>query len=363
MSAFDGKELTVIGTMSGTSFDGVDAAVITTNGVEIQSLGPTLGRPYPDSLRRSIREIVLGKYDTKTLLAVENEITSFHAEVINSLKLQSDQSVDLVGFHGQTIFHDAGAGTTWQLANPSLLNELTGLAVVADFRRRDLAAGGQGAPLVPLYHKALFKNSPKPVVVLNLGGVGNLTYLGENDEILAFDTGPGCALIDDLINSKLNMPYDDEGKIAASGELNHSLLDELMTNEYFDKLPPKSLDRNQFSSIALDIKLEDALATLAHFTAKTVAKALDLLPKFPLKLIVCGGGRYNNFLMKLLAQEYKLPVQNIDELNFNGYKLHGSFIEAQAFGFLAARSFHGLALSLSETTGVRKPVPGGGVYL
>ena len=355
--------------MSGTSFDGVDAALITTNGKTITSLGPSFSLTYPELFRQNIRKIISGHFDHKLLLEVEDEITIYHARAVNELlkkaKLEKEQ-VNLIGFHGQSVFHDSRACKTWQLANPSLLAELTGINVIADFRRRDMACGGEGAPLVPLFHQALFSKLAKPLAVVNIGGVANITYLAQDGSIIAFDTGPGCALIDDWVNSRTQKRFDENGAIAASGSMHTKRLDKLINNNYFHRKPPKSLDRNQFANmlhIVSPLSTADGAAVLTHFTAKTLALAANFLPQSPKNWIISGGGRYNSHLMQILRDDYGLPIKNIDELSFQKQKLNGCSIEAWAFGFLAVRAFYGLPLSQPTTTGTVKPVSGGALYL
>lgn len=352
------KILTVVGTMSGTSFDGVDAAIVQTDGEKIISLGPKYSKPYSKELRENIRSVILGNYNSSDLLLIENELTRHHAEVINELKdKHPEQKIDLVGFHGQTILHDPDKKITWQLANPSLLAKLTGIDVIADFRRGDMAMGGQGAPLVPIFHAALFGFVEKPVAILNLGGVANVTYLGENDDIIAFDTGPACALLDDLVYKVTGKDYDEGGLMAAQGKLDKAVLDKLISHEYFKQTPPKSLDRNVFSYFEIDLPFVDALATLAHFTAATITDSIKYMPSPPKRWIVCGGGRRNKFLMDLLNITYNLPIINSDSFDFDG-----TYIEAQAFAFLAARSYFGMSTSLATVTGAKGDIRGGGYY-
>ena len=362
------KMITVIGTMSGTSFDGIDAALLKTDGVDVTDFGGKYSITYPELFRQNIRKLILGEYNTALLLEVENEITIYHAQAINKLVKEnglSKEQVDLIGFHGQTIFHDSRGCKTWQLGNPSLLAELTGIDVVADFRRRDMAGGGEGAPLVPLFHQALFKDIKKSIAVVNIGGVANITFLNQKGDVIAFDAGPGCALIDDWINSRTQLKYDENGVIAASGVVNSKKLDFLMDDNYFYRKPPKSLDRNQFLNSMRKISIlntADGAATLAHFTAKAISITSKFLPEVPEKWIISGGGRHNSYLMNILANDYKLSVQNIDELVFNGKNLNGDLIEAQAFGFLAARSYFHLPLTLPTTTGVVQAAFGGAFY-
>jgi anhydro-N-acetylmuramic acid kinase len=362
------KMLTVIGTMSGTSFDGVDAALVKTDGIDIANFGGKYNIAYPELFRQNIRNLILGDYNTSLLLEVENEITIYHAQAINKLVKESGltkEQVDLIGFHGQTIFHDSRGCKTWQLGNPSLLAELTGINVIADFRRRDMAGGGEGAPLVPLFHQALFKDIKQSIAVVNIGGVANITFLNQKGDIIAFDTGPGCALIDDWVNSRMQLKYDDNGAIACSGVVNNKKLDFLMDDNYFYRKPPKSLDRNQFLNSMRKISTlntADGAATLTHFTAKSISIAAKFLPEVPEKWIIFGGGRHNSYLMDILAHDYKLSVQKIDELTHNGKNLDGDLVEAQAFGFLAARSYFHLPLTLPTTTGVVQAAFGGAFY-
>jgi anhydro-N-acetylmuramic acid kinase len=362
------KILTVIGTMSGTSFDGLNTALLKTDGVDVIDLGGNYSISYPELFRQNIRKVVFGECDTSLILEVENEITLYHAQAINKLVKESGLSkeqIDLVGFHGQTVFHDPRGCKTWQLGNPSLLAELTGIDVVADFRRRDMAAGGEGAPLVPLFHQALFRDTQESIAIINIGGVANITFLNRRGDVIAFDTGPGCALIDDWVNSRAKLKYDDNGIIAASGVVNNKKLDFLMDDNYFYRKPPKSLDRNHFLSSMRKISslnTSDGAATLTHFTAKSISLAVKFLPEVPEKWIVSGGGRHNSFLMNILASDYGLSIQSMDELMFKDKKLDGDLIEAQAFGFLAARSYLHLPLSLPTTTGVVQAAFGGGLY-
>ncbi len=362
------KLLTVVGTMSGTSFDGIDVALITTDGNKVTSLSNNFSVYYQERLRQNIRRVLSGDYDSKMLLDTEDEITLYHAQAINRLLKESGldkEQVDLIGFHGQTIFHDSRTYKTWQLGNPSLLAELSGINVIADFRRRDMANGGEGAPLAPLFHAAIFSEATPPLAIINIGGVANITYLGRKNNIIAFDTGPGCALIDDWIYSRMQLKYDADGEVGSIGTVHYEILDSLMEDSYFSRKPSKSLDRNHFTSVFNNISnlnAADGVATLTHFTAKAIAAAKQFLPQNPVKWIISGGGRRNKYLMKILANDYGLDVQNIDEFFFKNTKLNGDFIEAQAFAFLAARSYLHLPLSLPSTTGTVKPVSGGGFY-
>lgn len=363
-----GKTLTVIGLMSGTSFDGVDAAIVKTDGVTIQSLGKTYESSYGDSLRKKIRNLINRKNSIRLLLDVEDEITREHARVVKDLLKKANlksSDIDLIGFHGQAIYHNPTKKKTLIIGNPSLLSELTKINVVADFRSKDIARGGQGAPLVPFYHKALCEHLPKPVAVLNIGGVANVTYVGENS-VMAFDVGPGCALIDDFVYDREKKQFDDGGKIARSGIPNEGLLELFMKNKFFSKAPPKSLDRNNFKSIMKkidDLDTEDGAATLTYLTARSIYNAQKFFPQPPKKWIVCGGGSKNIFLIDILKKQYNFEIMNLEDFKvFDVASINPDFVEAQAFGFLAVRSYYNLPLSAPYTTGVSSEVSGGAFY-
>jgi anhydro-N-acetylmuramic acid kinase len=264
-------------------------------------------------------------------------------------------AIDLLGFHGQTVLHDPARQLTLQIGDAQVLARRTGIDVVFDFRSADVAAGGQGAPFVPLYHKARTRHLAPPLVVLNLGGVGNLTYVGPDLELLAFDTGPGNALIDDWVHRHTGAVCDHDGRIAATGRVDHHALNQLLSHPYFAITPPKSLDRNSFPIDAMaHLGLEDGAATLVAFTVHSVKRAFDHLPACPQRVLVTGGGRHNPVVMAMLAQALGVDVAPVEAEG-----LQGDTMEAEAFAYLAARSVMGLALSLPGTTGVPHPMPGG----
>ncbi len=346
-----------IGLMSGTSLDGIDAALIRTDGEKVYATGESITVPYDSTFRDSLRNLLRGQGDA---LAIEKELTIHHAAAVRALLEKAGKKpkfVKVIGFHGQTITHRPAEGITWQIGNGAQLAAETGIDVVTDFRRADVAAGGQGAPLVPLFHVALAAKLRKPCVILNVGGVANLTFVGTQGRVLAFDTGPGNALINDLAHAKTGLDCDRDGHLARTGKPDLRLLTELIRHRYFSKSPPKSLDRDTFDvSAAYALSAPDAAATLTHFTAAAVQRGLMLLPQKPVAWYVCGGGRHNPALMDALAH-YLGNVRSCDELGWNGDAL-----EAQAFGFLAVRSLRGLPLSLPTTTGVSKPTTGGAYY-
>ncbi len=350
-----GEMKTAIGLMSGTSMDGIDAALIRTDGRLRVETGAWLTRPYEPAFRDRLRAVLGQRGDVAGL---GRDLTDQHADAVRALIEAvgiAPAEVDVIGFHGQTILHMPEQRLTVQIGDGQRLADMTGIAVVNDFRAADVLAGGQGAPFAPLYHAALAGGVEKPVAVLNLGGVGNVTWIGRDGQILAFDTGPGNALIDDWILERTGNPVDLDGQIAAVGQVHEPLLALLMDQPYFARTPPKSLDRGAFgrSQIAT-LSTSDGAATLVAFTARSVARALDHLPEAPIRWLVTGGGRRNPTLMAALRREVGAAVEAVEEVGWQGDSL-----EAQAFAYLAVRSQAGLPLSLPTTTGVPEPMPGG----
>lgn len=355
-----------IGLMSGTSLDGVDAALIKTNGSEVAEFGAYVTLPFEEELFHALHEAVHMRGD---LMKVEHELTVFHAKAVEELlKVSGKKAADIhvIGFHGQTVTHRPKEGITWQMGNGALLAALTKIDVVCDFRRRDVAAGGQGAPLVPLYHAALAKKLPMPIAVVNIGGVGNVTWIGKSEEhgesimshdILAFDTGPGNAMLNDWVRKHTGAAYDKDGELALQGRAYTNIVEEFLQHPYFKAVPPKSLDRNDFNISQMNnLTVEDGAATLTHFTAQAIAKAVGFCPAPPKRWLVSGGGRHNPAMMQALADI--LPqVEPVEAVGWDGDAL-----EAQAFAFLAVRSLYSLPLSLPTTTGASHAVTGGAFY-
>lgn len=349
--------ITALGLMSGTSLDGVDAAIIKTDGEKIGELGPFLTLEYPSEFKFSLRELMAGRGAAPE---IERELTLWHLKAVRRL-ISDREKPELIGFHGQTIRHQPEKGFTWQIGDASLLTKESGIAVINDFRSQDVQNGGQGAPLVPIYHQALAADLPKPLIFLNLGGVGNLTFIGRNQELIAFDTGPGNALLDDWVLRHTGKSCDQDGFLSRRGRADLGIIREFTARPYFCQKPPKSLDRNQFQDFcdqalrALDP--EDGAATLAALTVKTVALGLEHLPEKPRLCLVCGGGRHNPVIMEGLGRELATAVKPVEAIGLNG-----DAIEAQAFAFLAVRSFKGLPISFPATTGVRSPLSGGKLH-
>jgi anhydro-N-acetylmuramic acid kinase len=346
-----------IGLMSGTSLDGVDAAWLDTDGVTVTAFGPTVTVPYDLVLRRDLRTILdvaatLAPDDPRLLSAVER-LLDYHVQAVEALGCPAD----LVGFHGQTILHQPHQGRTWQIGDAATLARRLGVAVAHDFRSADVAAGGQGAPFVPVYHGALAADLPKPLAVLNIGGVANVTWIGGDGALLAFDTGPGNGPLDDWVFRHTGQEFDQDGALARSGEVDEDVLARLMANPYFASPNPKSLDRLDFAKALEESGLSalsaaDGAATLAGFTVASIAAAR--FPEAPRRWLVCGGGRLNPVLMEGLRRTLAAPVEPVESVGWNGDAL-----EAQCFGFLAARVLSGLPLSYPSTTGVPAPMPGG----
>ncbi|MCQ8279300.1 anhydro-N-acetylmuramic acid kinase [Acetobacteraceae bacterium KSS8] len=345
----------VIGLMSGTSLDGVDAALLETDGVRVGGFGRALTIPYPPRLRADLRDLLDRAADLLPddpgLLQLERALTLVHAEAVRAL----GEPAELIGFHGQTILHRPEEGRTWQIGDAVLLSRETGLPVAFDFRSADVAAGGQGAPLVPVFHAALAAALPRPLAVLNLGGVGNLTFIGGDGTLLACDTGPGNALLDDWALRHTGVPCDRDGALALAGHVDERILATLMAHPFFRRPAPKSLDRQAFHD-ALDriavLSPENGAATLAAFTAAAVAATS--LPAVPTRWLVCGGGRRNPAIMRALESRLGAPVESVESVGWDGDAL-----EAQCFAFLAERVRLGLPLSFPGTTGVTGSRTGG----
>jgi len=355
-----------LGLMSGTSLDGIDAALIKTDGEHVLEFGPSLTLPFDDVYRATLRDVVHGRGD---MLIAEQDITLKHAEAVKALLAKADitrKEVHIIGFHGQTVSHRPQEHLTWQIGNGALLAEKTGIGVVCDFRRRDVAAGGEGAPLVPLYHAALARQMELPVAVLNIGGIANVTWVGRSEnlsrdlldlDIMAFDTGPGNVMLNEWVFKKTGQDCDRDGRLASAGKPDQAAVDTLLKDAFFVKTPPKSLDRNHFSFDAVQhLSSEDGAATLTEFAAAAVERAAAYFPRPARQWFVSGGGRHNLALMQALRQRF-LQVYPVESLGWTGDAL-----EAQAFAFLAVRSLKGMALSLPTTTGAIRAVTGGAYY-
>jgi len=359
-----GKTMRAIGLMSGTSMDGIDVALIETDGENLIERLACLTVPYDAPFRSDLaaaleeaRALTDRTARPGCLAAVEQELTQRHAAATAQLLAQGTVGlVSVVGFHGQTVLHAPERRLTVQIGDGAALARNTGLDVVYDLRAADVAAGGQGAPLAPVYHRALAARLPeRPVAVLNVGGVGNVTWIGRDGTLIAFDTGPGNALIDDWIHGRTGRAMDTHGTIAASGRVDDDALLALLTHDYFGQVPPKSLDRNAFNLDPVrHLSLEDGAATLAAFTATCIARAREHFPEEPKLWVISGGGRRNRTLMSMIASQIESAVAPAEAAGFNG-----DAVEAEAWAYMAVRSLKGLPITFPGTTGVSAPLTGG----
>ncbi|UTH49451.1 anhydro-N-acetylmuramic acid kinase [Loktanella salsilacus] len=349
-----------LGAMSGTSLDGIDGAVLVTDGETITSFGETDYREYSDRERAGLRS-ALGLWHDDNVAEAAKVVEHGHYSLLAGF-----EDIALVGFHGQTLAHDPGGRGTHQVGDGAALADRLGWPVVWDFRSADVQLGGQGAPLAPFYHFALARwmQADAPVAFLNLGGVGNLTWIDpgkarpeDDGALLAFDTGPANALLDDAMFKRLGKARDEGGALAAAGTINDDIIAEFLAHPYFYKMPPKSLDRDTFERLAKAVeKLSDAdaAATLTAASALAVSSAMQHCPTAPSTIWVAGGGRHNPVLMQMIAAAVDVPVRPVDEAG-----LDGDMLEAQAFAYLAVRVARGLPTSCQGTTGVRAAVSGG----
>ncbi len=358
-----------IGLMSGTSLDGVDVALLETDGEAIQGFGPTGYRPYSeaerDLLRRALEAgVALTDRTARPGVLAEAEafVTRVQAETVKAF-LETERidraSIDVVGFHGQTVLHRPDKGLTVQIGDGAALARRLFMTVVHDLRAADVAAGGQGAPLVPVYHQALARTleRPHPIAVLNVGGVANVTFVDGGDPI-ACDTGPGNALIDDFMRARTGAPLDRDGDQAARGRVHEDFIRRVLEDAFFALPCPKSLDRNAFAYAKLglpEFSVSDGAATLSALTAAAVARVVPHLPTPPKTWIVSGGGAHNPTLMRMLSE--RLAPATVDTADAAGWSADA--LEAQAFAYMAVRSWRGLPLTFPTTTGVPAPMKGG----
>jgi len=351
------KITTAIGLMSGTSGDGVDAALVTTDGEENIEFHGGLTLQYGEDLRARLLEASQHNVPTEELLRVEQEMTLRHADAVEQLLTTVGKKAptpSLIGFHGHTVRHIPRDFITLQIGNPWLLAERAGIRVVADFRRRDMALGGQGAPLVSMFHRSLFSAEDRPVVVLNLGGVANITWLGKNDEIIAGDTGPGCGLLDEWVQEMAGMSHDKDGQLASHGVVNNDVVEEALSSPFFSKPLPRSADRYDFDHVDVSgLSVEDGAATLCAVTVQAIVRAVEQMPLKPSKLWVTGGGVHHPVIMTQISEHFA-EVKSVTDRGLNPDTL-----EAECFAWLAVRHVRELPLTIPETTGCSEPATGG----
>jgi anhydro-N-acetylmuramic acid kinase len=352
--------------MSGTSLDGIDVALLVTDGEDLVERGPAATYPYrPDQqalLHDALREAkALDDRSARPgmLAEAERQLTAWHAAAVERFLAEQGReasSVDLIGFHGQTVIHRPERRLTVQLGLGPELARRTGIPVVYDMRAADVAAGGQGAPLVPVYHRALAARlAERPVAFVNIGGVANMTWIGPEGDLVAFDTGPGNALINDWCERHTDVSFDRDGVLAARGKADENVVGQLLKNNFFATSAPRSLDRNAFDATVVDaLSVEDGAATLTRFTAEAIALSAALVPEAPRLYVICGGGRLNPSLMRDLRSLVQAPVIIAEERSFNGDSM-----EAEAWAYLAVRCLKGLPISFPGTTGAPRPLTGG----
>ncbi|MEG3619159.1 anhydro-N-acetylmuramic acid kinase [Magnetovibrio sp. PR-2] len=358
------KIYTAIGLMSGTSLDGIDVALIKTDGEGLVAFGPSMDVGYDVDFRDRVRGLFgADARSHPSATEVERDLTLKHAELVKSFLDQnglSAKDIDLIGFHGQTVHHEPENAVTIQLGDGRLLADEVGISVVNDLRSADVQAGGEGAPLVPVYHQGLLKqadNVQLPAAVVNIGGVSNVTWVSE-DAILAFDTGPGNAPLNDWVCDLIGQDMDRDGGLAAKGQVHEDRIEKALNNPFFDRTPPKSLDRQAFDpKLAEGLGLEDGAATLTDFTARAIAKAAEHFPAPAATWVVTGGGRLNPVLLENLRAATGADVLPVEALGWNGDAL-----EAQAFAYMAVRSKLGLPITFPTTTGGAAPLSGGTLH-
>ena len=366
---------TAIGLMSGTSMDGIDVALLRTDGQTVVERGPSAGFSYDARFRDRLKQ---GLVDAKAitqrderpgaLADLERDLTLRHAEAVKTFLKQNSLSaadIDVIGFHGQTVLHRPDEALTVQIGDGPLLARETGVDVIYDMRANDMEHGGQGAPLIPAYHAALARGAAglaAPVVFVNIGGISNLTFIGggigEGETLIAYDSGPGNTLIDQWVEAHAGIPFDQGGMIASEGTVLPALAERYLSNPFFTATTRRSLDRNDFGPPAgSDAGLADGARTLAYVTAAAIITSAGHLPERPATYIVCGGGRLNPVIMRdltSLAKGEGAAVLAAEEVGFNGDSM-----EAEAWAYLAVRALQGLPLTYPGTTGVRHPVSGG----
>ena len=362
------KNFYSLGLMSGTSMDGIDLSIIKSDGELFTEIIDDMYMKYDNRFKVKLTEITKLCTSKNKFIKLKKEIDelatklTIHHATAHDLIIRRNKNlkIDLIGFHGQTILHKPKIGYSIQIGKSQLLSKLTNTTVISNFRENDILNGGQGAPLASLYHQLILKKikSKLPSVMINIGGISNITYLEKKNKILSFDTGPGNCLIDAWIKTHTGKNFDKRGAIAKTGNINKNILNKLLKNSYYKKKPPKSLDIKDFNLPHFHkLNLEDGAATLSMLTVHSICMAINNLNKFPSTILISGGGRKNEFIIDKMKKILKIPIFLIDEFNFNG-----DFIESQAFAYLAIRSYLKKFISFPSTTGVKKPCLGGLIF-
>ena len=349
--------------MTGTSMDGIDISLVKTNGIDLKRLNKNFYYEYSSETKKILNDILKKKLNTnlKQKNFLDEFITNEHYSALKDLDIV--RNCDLIGFHGQTIYHNPKRKISIQLGNPKKLAKLLNKEVIFNYRSDDIESGGQGAPLAPIYHKFIIEDLKLelPCCVLNIGGISNLTYW-DGKELIGFDTGPGNALMDDYMSSIFNQNFDRDGGISAKGVPIGKEIKKMLQHDFFKTPPPKSLDRQQFrpqynALIKKKYSVHDIMATLAEFTTETIATSFKLLPKQIKSILITGGGCRNIYLMKRLKDKLNLKVYNETQLGINF-----DYIEAELIAYLSARSVYGLPFTFPTTTGVTEPLSGGKLF-
>ncbi|MFL2891049.1 MAG: anhydro-N-acetylmuramic acid kinase [Candidatus Pelagibacterales bacterium] len=352
-----------IGAMSGTSADGIDISLIRTDGLNYFRQIESTSISFDSFLKKEIlsfsREFQNKKNHFK-LLAIEEMITEKYIFAIKKILAKSNfksSRISVLGLHGQTVFHDPKNKISLQLINASKIAKYFNIRTISDFRENDISKGGEGAPLVPVFHKLLMKylNVSLPSIFINIGGISNITYLSKKNELIAFDSGPGMCLLDDYVELNSNKKYDEDGKYSSRGKINNKILKKVMCDKYFKLKYPKSIDRNYFTLIDFkNLDFCDACATISMFTVKSIISGINKINKKYESIYIMGGGSKNLFIQKELS---KIIQKDVKSINTKGIK--DLYIESQAFAYLAVRSISNLPISYPKTTGVKKPIAGG----
>ena len=362
------KNLYSLGLMSGTSMDGIDVSIIKSDGEQFLELVDDIYINYDNQLKLKLKKIIdlctsknqFSKL-SKEINELEKEITLYHVKACKLIiKKNKNTKIDLISFHGQTILHKPEKGYSIQIGDPQLLSKHTNTTVVSNFRENDLLNGGQGAPLTPIYHQLILTRikSKLPSAVINIGGISNITYMDKYNKIASFDTGPGNYLIDEWVRSKTKKEFDNDGLIAKSGQTDEGILKNFLSNPYYKKKIPKSLDVKDFNLQSLDkLSLEDGCATLSMLTVRSICMALNSFKIKPNLILFSGGGRKNKYIFDNIKKEFSCSVKLIDD-----FKINGDFVESQAFAYLAIRSYLKKFITFPSTTGVKKPCLGGLIF-
>ena len=370
------KNLYSLGLMSGTSMDGIDASIIKSDGEQFLEIIDDIYLEYDDQLKLELKKVIdscsskeVFKKLSNSINDLENKITLKHSQACKLIiKKYKNLKIDIIGFHGQTILHKPQDGYSIQVGDSKLLSKVTNTTVVSNFRENDILNGGQGAPLAPLYHYLILSKikSNLPTALVNIGGIANITYVENQNKIIAFDTGPGNYLIDKWVRANSKMEYDSRGQLAKSGQLNEKILEKFLSNPYYKKKSPKSLDVKDFNLQDLySLSLEDGCATLSMLTVKSICMALHSFKNLPNLILLSGGGRKNKYIFDNIKKEFGNSIMLIDDFNLKkdfSAGLNGDFIESQAFAYLAIRSYLKKFITFPTTTGVKKPCLGGLVY-